>query len=78
MDNAKIHKAKETLEQFKKMNLQIIFIAPYTPQLAPVEFLFAHLKQNLTKCSSASYDREVRTFIICFINLGRMQRIYNI
>jgi transposase len=67
LDNAKIHKDAEVKSFYKRENLQVLFIAPYSPQFAPVEFVFAHLKKRLQDMTDIIFDKKVTIsfFILC-------------
>ena len=47
MDNAVIHKHSEVLETARKMKVNVLFNAQYSPWLNPVEQLFGHIKKQL-------------------------------
>ena len=44
MDNAKYHTGSEISDYILKMQLPIMYSAPYSYSAAPIETLFAHLK----------------------------------
>ena len=56
--NALWHKAKWVLEYLNKEGISYIFIAPYTPELAPVELLFGFLKHSIFVKSREKYHRK--------------------
>ena len=47
MDNAAIHKHSQVKETARKMKVNILFNAEYSPWLNPIEQLFRHLKEKL-------------------------------
>ena len=47
MDNAVIHHHSLVLETARKMKVNVLFNAQYSPWLNPVEQLFRHLKRKL-------------------------------
>ena len=50
MDNASVHKSEE-LEAFAKVQgVEIIFLPAYSPDLNPIEKVWANFKRNLRKC----------------------------
>ena len=49
LDNCSVHSAKEALKYMKEAKLNIYFIPPYWPELAPVEKYFSILKQRVLK-----------------------------
>ena len=58
LDNWKIHKSKQTLEFLKKWKALIVFIPPYTPEMAPIELIFHLLKRRLMK-QTCRYKRKL-------------------
>ena len=47
MDNAVIHKHSQVLETARKMKVNILFNAEYSPWLNPIEQLFQYIKGRL-------------------------------
>ena len=47
LDNAKIHHHSLVLETARRMEVNVLFNAEYSPWLNPVESLFAHLKRSI-------------------------------
>ena len=47
LDNAKIHNHSLVLETARRMQVNVLFNAEYSPWLNPVESLFAHLKRTI-------------------------------
>ena len=44
LDNASIHRSRETLEYMKAFGIPVMFLAPYSFKMAAVEKLFAFVK----------------------------------
>ena len=44
VDNATYHRGEDIRKYFKKMQIPIMYSAPYSFSTAPIETLFAHLK----------------------------------
>jgi transposase len=58
LDNASIHRAKQSLAAFEQMGLPIMFLAPYSFKMAAVEKLFAVVKnRDLNPLVVRSYTR---------------------
>jgi hypothetical protein len=58
LDNASIHRSKETLASFESMGLPIMFLAPYSFKMAAVEKLFAVVKnRDLNPLVVKSYSK---------------------
>jgi len=53
MDNASIHKSKDFMQKFAK-HYNVLYNAPYTPQLNPIEFSFSKLKHLVKKAKPIS------------------------
>ena len=47
MDNAVIHKHSQVLETARKLKVNVLFNAEYSPWLNPVEQLFRYIKLKL-------------------------------
>lgn len=47
MDNAVIHKYSSVMETARKMKVNVMFNAEYSPWLNPIEQLFGLIKKNL-------------------------------
>ena len=47
LDNCSSHRAKTTADYLKRSNWSIYFLPPYSPQLAPVELAFNHIKSHI-------------------------------
>ena len=46
LDNCPIHKSKESIDYFKKENLQVIFGVPYNSKFNPIELTFGNIKRK--------------------------------
>jgi transposase len=58
IDNASIHRAKQTLSAFEEMGLPVMFLAPYSFKMAAVEKLFAVVKnRDLNPLVVKSYSK---------------------
>ncbi len=47
MDNASIHKTNTTLSIIKRAGCELMFLPPYSPDLNPIEHVWANAKRNL-------------------------------
>jgi transposase len=47
MDNARFHRKKELEKIMKRAKVHLLFPPPYSPDLNPVEKLWANMKRNL-------------------------------
>ena len=46
LDKARIHSHSMVLETARRMKVNVLFSAPYSPWLNPIENLFNHLKKR--------------------------------
>ena len=44
IDNAPYHISKEAMQMFEQLKVPLMFLAPYSFDVAPCELLFAHFK----------------------------------
>ncbi len=49
MDNAVIHKHSVVMETARRMKVNVLFNAEYSPWLNPIEQLFGHVKKKLNE-----------------------------
>ena len=54
MDNASFHRSQRTKELIESVNCKLIFLAPYSPDLNPIEKFWANMKRWL-ECNMASF-----------------------
>ena len=59
MDNASIHKSKDYMQKFSKY-FYVMYNAPYTPQLNPIEFAFSKLKNSVRKSRPKTENELIR------------------
>ncbi len=58
MDNASIHRSQEALDFYQALGLHVMFLAPYSFEMAAVEKLFAYVKnRDLNPLSVRKYSR---------------------
>jgi transposase len=58
LDNASIHRAKESKANFEAFGLPVMFLAPYSFKMAAVEKLFSFMKnRDLNPLVSRSYSK---------------------
>ena len=52
LDNARIHWAKDSRKEADELNIRMVFLPPYSPDLNPIEFCWKDLKRHLAKLLS--------------------------
>ena len=57
LDNSSVHKTKEVKSRFSKMKAKVLYLAPYSPQFAPIEMYFGLLKRYLWRISENKNKR---------------------
>jgi transposase len=57
MDNVSLHKVTGIREAIEAREALLIYLPPYSPDLNPIEQLFAKLKAILRKAAARSLDR---------------------
>lgn len=48
LDNFRSHHAKLTTETAQKLNIDLVFLPPYSPDLNPIEFIWKTIKRELS------------------------------
>ena len=56
MDNLGSHKGKAVRQAIRKAKAHLIFLPPYSPDLNPIEQVFAKLKHLLRKAAARNFD----------------------
>ncbi len=48
LDNSRSHHAQLTIETAIKLNVNLVFLPPYSPDLNPIEFIWKSIKRELS------------------------------
>lgn len=56
MDNLAVHKLDGVVEWLATRGVEVLFLPPYSPDLAPVEQAWSKLKTKLRVCAARSYQ----------------------
>jgi transposase len=48
LDNFRSHHAKLTTETAEKLNIDLIFLPPYSPHLNPIEYIWKTIKREIS------------------------------
>lgn len=62
LDNAKIHKAKMVLKAAERLNINLIFLSPYSPDLSPIEDIWRVIKKIIYKTFYKSVKELIKLF----------------
>jgi transposase len=61
MDNLGSHRGKPVRRAIRQAGAKLLFLPKYSPDLNPIEQVFAKLKHNLRKAQARSYDALLQT-----------------
>lgn len=61
-DNFNSHKADDTLAKAEKLNIRLVFLPPYSPDLNPIEYIWKSIKRVIS--SAFVEDREHMTKVM--------------
>jgi putative transposase len=56
LDNFATHKAKKVKEKASELNIELIYLPPYSPDLNPIEYLWKSIKRIISISSIESKD----------------------
>ena len=62
LDNAKIHHAKMVLNATEILNINLIFLNPYSPDLSPIEDVWRVIKKTVHKTLYNTKQELIRLF----------------
>ena len=80
IDNLGSHKGKAVRQAIRKAGAKLFFLPPYSPDLNPIEQLFAKLKALLRKAAERTLDatwRRIGTLLPCFTPQERANYLRN-
>ncbi len=69
MDNLSSHKRPAVRQAIRSAGARLLFLPPYSPDLNPIEQVFAKLKHLMRKAAERSHEatwRRIGTLIECF------------
>ncbi len=69
LDNFATHKAKRVREYAKELNIELIYLPPYSPDLNPLEFLWKSIKRIISTSEIENKQALVETVRDGFFNL---------
>lgn len=54
MDNLRVHKAPEVLDELAKQGIRVLFLPPYSPEFNPIEMYWSAFKNRLRRVEARS------------------------
>ena len=57
LDNSSVHTSKLVLDTLKECGIKYLFLPPYSPDLNPIELLWAFMKSVLKKLKARTHDK---------------------
>lgn len=60
MDNLSVHKSKRVEQLIEEAGAQLLFLAPYSPDMNPIEEAFSKVKSVLRKAAARSREALVK------------------
>ena len=76
LDNAKIHHAK-IIEEVCDINIKLIFLEPYSPDLNPIEDVWRTIKRTLYNSDYNTLDELIKIFKTLFYEIIDDKSFYN-
>ena len=77
LDNARIHSAVMVQEGAKILNINLIFLRPYCPDLNPIEDVWRVIKKTVNKTSYESEEELIELFINKFYEVIGFESFYD-
>jgi transposase len=68
LDNSSVHHAKLVVETLSACNINVLYLPPYSPDLNPIELMWAYVKAILRKLKARTVDAlhiAVKTALDC-------------
>lgn len=69
LDNFAPHKAKKVREYAKELNIELIYLPPYSPDLNPLEYLWKSIKRTISTSEIENKQVLINTIRDCFFGL---------
>jgi putative transposase len=70
LDNFATHKAKRVREKAGELNIELIYLPPYSPDLNPIEYLWKSIKRVVSISKIENKQELVDIVRECFIDLA--------
>ena len=69
LDNFSTHKAKKVKEKAKQLNIELIYLPPYSPDLNPIEYLWKSIKRIISISEIEDKEELIKTVRDGFFSL---------
>jgi len=66
LDNFRTHHAKKVKEEAKRMNIALVYLPPYSPDLNPIESVWKSVKRAISEASPLSIEELKETIAKAF------------
>jgi putative transposase len=70
LDNFATHKAKRVREKAGELNIELIYLPPYSPDLNPIEYLWKSIKRVVSISKIENKQELIDIVRDCFIDLA--------
>ena len=70
LDNFATHKAKKVKEKASELNIELIYLPPYSPDLNPIEYLWKNIKRIISISSIEAKTNYLRSLEIISFDLA--------
>ena len=76
LDNARIHTAKMVQKAAEILNINLIFLRPYCPDLNPIEDVWRVIKKTIHKTSYETEEELIELFMNKFYEIIGLESFY--
>lgn len=73
LDNARIHHAKLTRKECEKLNIKLVHLPPYSPDLNPIEFAWKDGKKELAMLDFEGIKERVKSTLMDIMKERKMR-----
>ena len=78
IDNARFHKSKKVIDLVEAAGCKVIFLPPYSPDLNPIELIFAKVKQLIRGIRPRTFTQIVQATrqVLAKITLDDIEAVF--
>lgn len=66
LDNSSVHRSKLVLQTLEECGIRYLFLPPYSPDLNPIELLWAQMKSVLRKLKARTHKKLEMSIVYAF------------